>query len=512
MGPLTNEQARMAFDKGSIDQVTYQRILDANAAVGPDVFELAESRKQSIQNNLPKVQDAYRNALGERQADLQEEVVTGDISPFGSSQLSKINEEIDIRDNDGGTDVANLEDPNANRNQTPLGDVVGVPPIIPPIAGYGGGSRTMKATENYYDLLKSQQDEEAAAFANAQKVREEQIRQMEVADEERQKQLDNGQKDYQEAVGAFQSAKIDPQRLYSNSSTGQKVLGAIGLIFGALGTSAGGENKAATIIRNAIDQDLNTQKAEIAKLGNVATAKSNLYRDMRLRFNDDRLAEKAAMNVKLQSAIDQIKAIQGKYAGRLTEQQGEIAIGQLEAQQAQNYQEFLERYRAMMPVTPGTNPEALSEDKRKRYVNTGGYFGLTRREDQAKKFEEDAIRHKSSKRMLQQLLDISEKGLSPRFVPTDDDRAIAQSISTMLTGEMRTDLVGPGAITEAEWALLKKVIPDPSAIFQLGSQTRAKLKAIMGKIDNRLADQAKAYGLKSLTNPYEIPERERKIK
>jgi hypothetical protein len=56
--------------------------------------------------------------------------------------------------------------------------------------------------------------------------------------------------------------KVDPGRFWATRSTGDKVVSIIGLIFGALGAGSDGVNRAAVMLNQAIDRDLEAQKAE----------------------------------------------------------------------------------------------------------------------------------------------------------------------------------------------------------------------------------------------------------
>lgn len=65
--------------------------------------------------------------------------------------------------------------------------------------------------------------------------------------------------------------KIDPKRLVSGMSTSAKIMGAIGVLFSAIGQAAGNmiginaPNLALTVLGNAIDADIDAQKDEIAR-------------------------------------------------------------------------------------------------------------------------------------------------------------------------------------------------------------------------------------------------------
>jgi hypothetical protein len=60
--------------------------------------------------------------------------------------------------------------------------------------------------------------------------------------------------------------KIDPNRLYNNASTGAKIGNAIGLLLGGLGAGrTGGKNLAVSAMNDAIERDVDAQKANMAQ-------------------------------------------------------------------------------------------------------------------------------------------------------------------------------------------------------------------------------------------------------
>ena len=73
-------------------------------------------------------------------------------------------------------------------------------------------------------------------------------------------------RDGQQLSDAIMNQKIDPNRLWNESSTGGKISAAIGLILGGIGAGlTGGPNQALGVINKMIDRDIDAQRAELGK-------------------------------------------------------------------------------------------------------------------------------------------------------------------------------------------------------------------------------------------------------
>ena len=65
-------------------------------------------------------------------------------------------------------------------------------------------------------------------------------------------------------------------------------------------------------------------------------------------------------------------------------------------------------------------------------------------------------------------------------------------IVTSLKGRLRLSLVGPGAVSEAEWKMMEKAIPDPTKIFQWESQEKKGLETLRDNLNQILRREAEA--------------------
>jgi hypothetical protein len=158
------------------------------------------------------------------------------------------------------------------------------------------------------------------------------------AEQERQVKTQEAMNKLSQIQEEYAGMKVDPNRYWANRSTNGKILTAISLIFGAAGS--GTTNQAATILQNAINQDLELQKLNIDKKGNELNQQKGLLSEMRTQFGDIRTAEAATRAIMLDAAQRQMQIIGGKYRGPEQAAKLEQAMGQLEAEKQKAIGDF----------------------------------------------------------------------------------------------------------------------------------------------------------------------------
>lgn len=283
--------------------------------------------------------------------------------------------------------------------------------------------------------------------------------------------------------------KVDPGRFWADRSTADKVLIGASLFLGAFGAARTGVNQAVNIIDQAIERDLNLQQADIAQQTSGVEKKRGILEQMRATYKDDFLARSAAKVAYLQDAENKIRGIAARYEGQEAQGKAMQLIGQIELQKQAANALFMQKYQSMQPVTADTNPTMLTEDQRERFVP--GY-GLALTKDSATKARDlvgtfDSI--KTNINELKNILETPAKSISP------DLRARAGTISSILKGQLRTPLIGPGAVSESEWKLLDEIIANPTKITALDSVTKSRLNTLYERMDIQTANQLKTMGL-----------------
>lgn len=149
---------------------------------------------------------------------------------------------------------------------------------------------------------------------------------------------------HSQAVSEYMNTKVDPNNYWANSSTGAKIMAALGVVLGAMGSKAtGGRNVALDIINNAIDRDMEAQKIQLDKMGRRASMMENEYAMARNHFSDTISQDLAARKTLLEKAQMQIEAELSKTDQARARAAGQDLLGQLELQKADLENKLKER-------------------------------------------------------------------------------------------------------------------------------------------------------------------------
>jgi len=301
------------------------------------------------------------------------------------------------------------------------------------------------------------------------------------------KGLYDKQKTFEDAAA---QAQVNPDKYWQEASVPRKISASIGLILGGIGGAlTGTENAALKIINNTIDRDIEAQKKNLDQ-------KNNLYR-MNLETIKN---EKEAYNVTKAQMIGLAELKLKEQMARTSSQeaiaQGKIALGKLGlAKQQLLQQTALDNVVQLGQDNPQMiTPEILEKlpaEQRERFVP--GY-GFTVSKTGAEKIRTELLPQKdTSVQMIDDLMNIRKK-----YGREITNRDVVNEVNTLrgfLRGQMRTFLVGPGAVTENEQKILDGIIADPTKILSTDSGTIAALNSLKNSIDRSFVNQAKANGL-----------------
>lgn len=105
--------------------------------------------------------------------------------------------------------------------------------------------------------------------------------------------LDAQMGDYKRLQDEAANQKEDPGRWWGSKSAGEKMLGAIGIILGGLSAGQGKGNPAMELMNKSIDQDIASQKANMAQKQKGADAALNIYSQKVRQFGDEDAADMA---------------------------------------------------------------------------------------------------------------------------------------------------------------------------------------------------------------------------
>jgi hypothetical protein len=306
-----------------------------------------------------------------------------------------------------------------------------------------------------------------------------------------------------EAMTRWQSAQdefnridtnVDPGRFWASRTTGQKVLGIIGLALGAAGTGPDGINRAASMMNQAIDRDLEAQKAEhelkLKKGAQRLQGAQTYYAMAREAGHDDIAATELAKSAALDAAAlkaDQLVAAtneplaKAKGAALSAALRG-AAIDKQKAAEQRTFENRVQNQTLNIHAAAAANKGAgLGEGERKEFhdVTAAAANAL----DLIKSIRGGLDRTSSP---------IPGKTALNQNVGTDAARLGTDA--TALTIQLK-DIAKLGQIGPADKALLEQLVADPQAVFTLEGTKRAKLDQLENIVRRSVANQRAARGL-----------------
>ena len=230
-----------------------------------------------------------------------------------------------------------------------------IPKVSPGIRGeiiQGEGGQLLGVNEQ-----EQAEAAQAAELADAKERAAEDMRVTQVLDEQdraKQRQdVDTHLAQIQAKSDAVAAKKIDPQEYLKSLSTGQKILGVIGMaLSGALEGFTGRPNSGDTLILKGINDSIESQKANLENERHGIDNDKDLYANKLRLFDDDQKAKAAARQEALAAAVQQIDALAAKYNSPIIQARADQLKGQL-LQQFGHDQATLETYVPAHQVTTG---------------------------------------------------------------------------------------------------------------------------------------------------------------
>lgn len=133
----------------------------------------------------------------------------------------------------------------------------------------------------------------------------------------------------------FNDAKIDPERLWGDKGTGNRLLAAIGIALGAVGQGlTGKENGAIGIVNAAIQRDIDVQKAMIEKMGKGAEMARGGLNDFYKILGDKRAGDAAEWTRQLEWYKSRLETIKSSNASTEAKARVEKEIAQVDVELA----------------------------------------------------------------------------------------------------------------------------------------------------------------------------------
>jgi hypothetical protein len=131
----------------------------------------------------------------------------------------------------------------------------------------------------------------------------------------------------------------------------------------------------------------------------------------------------------------------------------------------------------------------LTSDQAEKLVPGLGVVGTKEGAEKLMQSKVETEQAMSSLKRLKEISMLDSKSLSPEL------RAEAQTHAAFLLGNLRTKVVGPGAMSEQERKILEGIAVDPTAVLSFDNVNRAKLDAAIGKIGRDFYLEAKGRGI-----------------
>ena len=171
-------------------------------------------------------------------------------------------------------------------------------------------------------------------YTKAQLEEGERVKQAEI---KRKADIEERIKGYDAAVDEMLKTKINPNQFYEDRGTGGKIMAALAIGLGAFGASqTGGPNMAAKIISDAIDRDIDTQKANLQNKQQGAQAKRTAYSMVLEKVGDERAAEAVTRDMMLRDAMNQVQLVAAKSKQPAVLAQAEVLVQGLKEGKVQN--------------------------------------------------------------------------------------------------------------------------------------------------------------------------------
>lgn len=281
------------------------------------------------------------------------------------------------------------------------------------------------------------------------------------------------------------STTVDPGRYWATRSTGGKIASIIGLALGALGAGPDGVNRAAMMMNQAIDRDLEAQKAEhtlrLQKGKASIDAAQSAYAMEHTRFGDEASARAAAKANLLGLAQNKLAQITAGTSSPQAKAQADALNGALEVQKGK-----LEQDAANDLATRAHSYAAANAARAKAPAPSASATALTEIENR------NATIHNSGRKLLAL---IDAYGTSETVTPGIEGQ-MSQLANDMAVDAAKlkdpTSVARPG---EVELELQNLFKP---GMWQRDASARAKIQSFL---DNAESRRATAYSVRGLPPP-----------
>ena len=313
-----------------------------------------------------------------------------------------------------------------------------------------------------YAQMQSGIDQEAKARQDAAekeaKIYDEQALKQQLLADGTQQQLGMISQKRDAMIADYQNGKVDPNRVWNNMTTGNKVLAGISLALSGLGSGlTGQDNLALKVITSSIDRDIDAQKSELGKKANLISQYTQEYRDV----ESASLATKLALTTTAKAQVD---AVAARAVGPLAQANALKLKGQLADQESAYAYQLAQRQATLNLYGGQANAKdlsMLSPDDRKRVVTLpSGHPAMAKDEKAAEAYGKVAEAHASIDQQVQAFKRFQqEHGRTIPFSDADKEGERIQKSLILSMGELK----GLTRFTGEEEKLYNNLVENPGA-------------------------------------------------
>jgi hypothetical protein len=295
------------------------------------------------------------------------------------------------------------------------------------------------------------------------------------------------------------NAKIDPNRIWGNTSTGGKVMAAIGVALSGIGSGLTGKpNMAMQVINDAITRDIDAQKSELGKKENLLSFNLRKYGDLNaatqatsLQLNSiaqGQIAAAASRNGS-QQAMSNAQVMIGKLSNDALQQRSGLAINQMamNAMGGAGSAGIDGANRQILEMTP--------QFKGRTVALPNGKVGIADTPEDAKKVKEvqtaaDDLR--STVNRMKQFKEQNGRTLDFGIAETANN-ARARAIQNEAIAKVN-HLAGLTRLSEQDIKIILNQIPNP------GAWNTGKVDALIDELENNVNGHVNAFYQNHLMN------------
>ncbi len=298
------------------------------------------------------------------------------------------------------------------------------------------------------------------------------------------------------ALDDVRNKHIDPDRFWSNKSSFSKIMSGIGVVMAGYAAGVnGGENQALKYMQKQIDNDIESQKADMTKSENLLSYNFKKYGNLKDATEMTRATmmavtasqfEKAAADAQGPEAQARAKIasseVKAKYAPILEKQALMTTVNRLKGDIA-DPNKATTLFNAVQQYDP-----KQAADLRNRYIPG---LGLANTAEDRNTIVTGKAANDSMNSQIQHLLEITKrplKSLSPQ------ERAEAETTRMTLLSAVRTPMFGQ-RFNQGELDLLLKLIPDTTSMFTLDTSNRARLSQLQQDMNMKFRNEVKSRGV-----------------